>query len=166
MTDITARLALPLLESGQAQKEVTHNEALARLDLAVQASVLASGLSTPPVAPADGQAWIVGDSPTGAWTGQGRAVAGWTVGGWRFVAPFEGMAVWSVADALVLRFIAGAWVAGRVTATRLVVGGVPVVGPQQAPIAAPIGGATVDVEARTTISVILQTLRSHGLIAG
>ena len=35
MTD-TARWALPLLEAGQAQKEMTHNEALQRLDLLAQ----------------------------------------------------------------------------------------------------------------------------------
>jgi hypothetical protein len=46
----TPRLALPLLQPGQAQKETTHNEALAVLDLVVQASVLAVGTNVPPVA--------------------------------------------------------------------------------------------------------------------
>jgi hypothetical protein len=40
MTDqISARLALPLLAAGQAGKEVTHNEALTRLDMLVQPAV-------------------------------------------------------------------------------------------------------------------------------
>ncbi len=32
--ETTARLGLPLLATGQAQKETTHNEALALIDLA------------------------------------------------------------------------------------------------------------------------------------
>ena len=39
MSESTARLALPLIAPGQAQKEVSHNEALAALDLLVQAQV-------------------------------------------------------------------------------------------------------------------------------
>ncbi len=85
--DTTSRLALPLLQPGQAQKETTHNEALTLLDLAVQASVLAVGTNVPPVAPTVGNGWIIGVAPTGAWTGQARAIAGWTSGGWRFLVP-------------------------------------------------------------------------------
>lgn len=165
MTDTTSRLALPLLDAGQAQKEVTHNEALARLDLAVQAVVLAIGLATPPAMPVEGQAWIVGDAPTGDWAAQPRAIAGWTGGGWRFVAPFEGLCVWSVADGLTVRVVGGVWVAGMVSARQLLIGGVPVVGSRRSAIAGPSGGTTIDSEARSAISTILDALRGHGLIA-
>ena len=37
----TARWALPLLEAGQAQKEMGHNEALAAIDLLMTTAVLA-----------------------------------------------------------------------------------------------------------------------------
>jgi hypothetical protein len=87
----TPRLALPLLQPGQAQKETTHNEALTVLDLTVQASVLTVGTNVPPAVPLVGSAWIVGTAPTGGWVGQARAIAGWTSGGWRFVAPRDGM---------------------------------------------------------------------------
>ena len=40
--DSTARLALPFLAPGQAQKELYHNEALSRLDLLVQTVVLSA----------------------------------------------------------------------------------------------------------------------------
>ena len=73
----TARSRLPMLEAGQAPKEMTVNEALARLDLLVQTGVVAVGIDTPPATPAEGQAWIVGGAPTGAWTAQPRALAGW-----------------------------------------------------------------------------------------
>ena len=39
----TPRWALPLLAAGQAEKELTHNEALLLLDMAVQPSVVAVG---------------------------------------------------------------------------------------------------------------------------
>jgi hypothetical protein len=164
--DFTARLALPLLQPGQAQKETTHNEALALLDLAVQASVVAVGTNTPPAAPVAGSAWIVGTAPTGGWTGQARAIAGWTTSGWRFVAPREGMTVWSIADALTARFGGGAWTLGAVTASRVSIGGVDVVGARRAAVADPSGGTVVDIPARAAIAAILGALRGHGLIGG
>ena len=155
----TGRLALPLLEAGQARKEMTVNEALARLDLAVQAKVEAVGVSTPPVAPVEGQGWIVGDSPNGAWTGKAAAIAGWTAGGWRFLAAREGMRVWSAADGTVVTHSGGAWRSG------LLIGGLQVVGTQAAAIGTVTGGSVVDVEARAALGAILVALRAHGLIA-
>lgn len=79
---ITPRLAWPLLIVAQAQKEVTHNEALTLLDALVHATVEAGPLAAPPPEPADGQCWIVGTAPTGDWTGKADAIAIWTgVGG-------------------------------------------------------------------------------------
>ena len=164
--DITPRLALPLLQPGQAQKETTHNEALALLDLAVQASVLAVGTDAPPANPLAGNAWIVGTAPTGGWVGQARTIAGWTSGGWRFVAPRDGMAVWSVADGQVARFASGAWTVGVLAGSRVSIGGVDVVGPRRAAIPDPSGGAVIDVQARAAIFAILGCLRGHGLIGG
>jgi uncharacterized ferritin-like protein (DUF455 family) len=51
MPDLSARLSLPYLLPAQAQKHVTHNEALARLDLLVQLVLEAVGVDTPPVGP-------------------------------------------------------------------------------------------------------------------
>ena len=81
MTDGSARLALPFIATGKAQKELAHNEALALLDLAVQAGVEAVGVDAPPGAPAPGACWIVGSAPSGAWAGHAGAVAGWTASG-------------------------------------------------------------------------------------
>ena len=166
MAETSARLALPLLVPGQAQKELFHNEALAAIDLALQASVVAVGLETPPASPDIGQCWIVGAVPVGAWNGQAGALAGWTTGGWRFVAPVEGMAVWDSAAGQLARRVGGLWVSGAVTGARLIVDGVQVVGTQRPAIAAPTGGGTVDVQVRDTVTAILAALRSHGLIAG
>lgn len=144
----TGRLGLPFIQPGQAQKELWHNEALLRLDLLVQASVEAVGRNDSPLTPAAGQAWVVGDAPTGAWTGHAKAVAGWSAGGWRFVAPMAGMAVWSIADSVAVRFVGGAWTAGTGAA-----------------IASPAGGGTIDAEARAALTAVLTVLRANGLIA-
>ena len=163
--DITPRLALPMLQPGQAQKETTHNEALALLDLVVPATVLAVGLNAPPASPAAGDAWIVGTVPTGGWTGHARAMAGWTSSGWRFVAPRDGMAVWSVADEQVLRFGGGVWTLGVLAGSRVTIGGVDVVGARRGAIVDPSGGLVIDLEARAAIAAVLSTLRGHGLIS-
>ena len=162
--DDSPRWALPMLQAGQAQKELSHNEALVRLDAIVQASVSAVGLDTPPADPAPGQSWITGDAPSGAWSGQARALASWTTGGWRFVAPREGMAVWNGAQACVVRYRDAAWRSGELRGAQVVIDGTVVLRQRQPAIAAPTGGATVDIEARQALSAILAMLRSHGLI--
>jgi hypothetical protein len=164
MTDTpTARLALPQIAPGQAQKEMYHNEALARLDCAVQACAVAAGADSPPAEPEPGECWIVGDAPAGAWAGQAGALAGWTESGWRFVAPFEGMRVWMADSHGFALFSEGSWRLGEAHG-RLIVDGIQVVGPQAAAIDDPAGGTTVDGEARAAVAAILAALREHGLV--
>lgn len=161
----TARWALPLLDAGQAQKEMVVNAALARLDLLAQATVEAIAIDTPPPAPMPGQAWIVGAAPTGPWAGEADALAGWTEGGWRFIPPREGMSVWSAADGCWATYSSGAWRVGRLTARAVEIGGVQVVGARQPAIPAPIGGDVIDAESRAGLTAVLQALRVHGIIA-
>ena len=161
----TARWALPLLDAGQAQKEMTHNEAVTLLDLLAGASVVAVGTNVPPSSSVAGQCWVIGTAPTGAWAAQAQALVGWTAGGWRFLAPRDGLAVWSAADGCLAVFDGGQWRVGRVAATELFVGGVRVVGARQPAIALPAGGGTVDVQARAAIAALLTALTTHGLIA-
>ncbi len=158
------RLAMPLLQPGQAQKENDHNEALALLDIATQAVVRAVGVDGPPADPAPGDCWIVGSSPVGAWAGRAGALAGWTAGGWRFVAPSEGMTAWSVADGVGARYESGAWLLGEVNATRVAIGGVQVLGARAAAIPDPAGGGVIDGEARAALNAMLAAMRHHGLI--
>ena len=163
--DRSARLALPLLQPSQAQKEMFHNEALALLDIAVQPVARSVGEAAPPSTPQVGQCWIVGSAPTGEWAGHALALAGFTAGGWRFVSPFQGFAVWSIADGCLATFEGSAWSIGKVAGSALVIGGVRVVGAQASAIPEPIGGGLVDAEARSTVAAILAALRTHGLIA-
>lgn len=164
MTEFTSRHALPLLQPGQAQKEMWHNEALALAD-ALLHPVAEAEQPAPPADPAAGQCWIVGAAPTGDWTGQAGALAAWTGGGWRFAAAREGMAVWLNSAGCTARFDGAAWTVGQVDARVLRIEGMPVVGAQAPAIAGPAGGATVDTQAREAVNAILAALRAHGLIA-
>jgi hypothetical protein len=62
MTD-TANLGLPLVQPAQAQKHVTVNEALARIDGLAQLTLVSVSETVPPVSPAEGTAYGV---PAGA----------------------------------------------------------------------------------------------------
>jgi Protein of unknown function (DUF2793) len=159
------RLKMPLLVAAQAQKEVTHNEALALADIAIQAVVQAVAPASVPASPAPGQCWIVGNAPTGAWAGQAGRIAGWTSGGWRFLAPFEGMQVWSVADGVAVRREGASWTIGVMTALALKVGNIQVVGAQRLRVAGPTGGSTVDTQARSAIAALIAGLEAHGLFS-
>jgi hypothetical protein len=97
MTD-TARLGLPLIDGAQAQKHVTHNEALALLDVVVQARVLDRTRTAPPTAPADGDAHLVAAGATGAWAGADGRIAARRDGAWHFLAPATGWLVWVAAE--------------------------------------------------------------------
>lgn len=162
--EATARLQLPLLAPGQAQKELFHNEALAAVDLVVQASARAVGIATPPISPAEGDCWVVGAAPTGDWAGHAGAIAGWTAAGWRFVPAREGLAVWDQGRGAVVRHVAGRWGVGPLIGESLMVAGERVVGPRQPAIAPAQGGATIDTEARVVLAKLLSTLQAHGLI--
>lgn len=166
MSDQTARFALPFIAPGQAQKDLFHNEALARIDAVLQAGVVAAGLDSPPPAPVPGQCWIVGPAPVDAWAGQADAMAAWTDGGWRFVAPVAGMTVWLISDTLPIIYDGARWTSGEIFARSIVAGGVQVVGMRQAGVPLPAGGATVDGEARTALSGVIAALVAHGLISG
>ena len=95
--DTTPNLALPYIIAAQAQKHVTHNEAIRALDAVVNLSVLTRSLASPPLSPAEGARYIVAPSPTGAWTGMSVRIAAFQDGAWAFYTPREGWLAW-VAD--------------------------------------------------------------------
>ena len=122
-------------------------------------------LATPLGSPVIGSCYIVAASPTGAWAGQAQKLAAYTSGGWRFIAPREGMSALVATSGVTAAFRSGAWQVGILAGSEVTVEGVKVVGVQEAAIAAPVGGTTVDSEARTAIGLILSAMRDHGLIA-
>jgi hypothetical protein len=160
----TPRLSLPFLSVGQSQKEFVHNESLQTLDLLVAGAVEEGPRASPPGAPAPGACYIVAAAATGAWAGKSDSVAGWTSGGWRFIAPSDGMTLYICASGMSATYRAGAWEIGAVRGSSLVIGDDQVVGTRQAAISSPTGGSTVDAEARTALAAVLAALRTHGLI--
>lgn len=84
MSESSARLALPFLMPSQAQKHVTHNEALSRLDLLVQLAVEEFDAVIPPGLPEEGQVWALGAGPQGGWAGHDYQLAAWFNGAWLF----------------------------------------------------------------------------------
>jgi hypothetical protein len=106
----TPRLALPYIVQGQAQKEVTHNDALVRLDALVDLYILDRDLAAPPGSPTDGDAYVVAASPTGAWAGQAGNIAYRIDGAWRFFVPVKGLAAYVADEQTIIVFTAGGWV--------------------------------------------------------
>jgi hypothetical protein len=109
---VSPRLDLPLLVPSQAQKHVTHNEALQKLDALVQLTVESIDATDPPTAPGVGEIHALGPAPTGAWAGQGGQLAYWTEDGtWLFIPPLEGWRAWDRASELLRVHDGTAWVA-------------------------------------------------------
>ena len=109
MSDLSPRLALPFILPAQAQKHVTHNEALTRLDLVTQLTVMAFGATQPPSLPAEGEIWALGLGASGAWAGHDGELAAWIGESWQFITPAPG---WRAASGGDLRIWTGsAWTA-------------------------------------------------------
>ncbi|KAB2857294.1 MAG: DUF2793 domain-containing protein, partial [Bauldia sp.] len=87
---VSIHLGLPYLAPAQAQKHVTHNEALRRLDAVLQLAVVDSTVTAPPGSPAEGDRYIVPAGATGAWAGEDGAVAAFADGAWELVPPEAG----------------------------------------------------------------------------
>lgn len=104
----TPNLVMSYIASSQAQKELTHNDALNDLDYLVQPSVIDHTLSTPPGSPNLGDAYVVAASPTGAWTGATNNIAAY-YSGWKFKVPETGWTVWARNDSRVLYYNGSAW---------------------------------------------------------
>lgn len=107
--DETPNLSLPYIMPSQAQKSVTHNEALRMLDALVMASVVSRTISSPPASPDDGQRHIVPADADGAWAGKARMIAAMQDGDWNFYTPAEGWLAWCQDETALLYFTNGSW---------------------------------------------------------
>lgn len=105
----TLHLALPYLAAAQAQKHVTLNEALRRLDAIVQLAVDGTDATAPPDDPAEGTRLIVGTGATGLFAGMTDAIAHFVDGAWVFLAPEPGWLAVDRATGRLLVFGAGGW---------------------------------------------------------
>lgn len=159
---VTARLGLPLIATGQAQKDLTHNTAIHGLDRLVHLCVESRALSAPPELPAPDATWIVGDGAAGLWTGYAGALAHWD-GAWVIAAPAEGMLCWIADEAILAVFGGGVWNAALPVA-GLNIGGAMMLTEPPIAIDTPAGGSVIDIEARAALAGLLGYFREQGLL--
>ncbi len=112
MSDTTPRLGLPYIAASQAQKHVTHNEALLLLDIFAGIIPAESrALTAPAGGESDGDAYILGGSGTGDWAGfDENDIAIMVDGAWRQISPSTGMLA-TVGDegGIIVRWSGSAW---------------------------------------------------------
>lgn len=143
-TSATPRFSLPLLFSGQTQKEFYVNEAHSLADALLHAACEGEA-ADPPAAPAEGEAWLVGAAATGAWAGEDGKLASYQAGNWLFATPNDGMRLFDRSTGQMLLY-RGGW-------------------QRPAAPAAPSGGATVDAEARAALAALVSVLEQAGIFA-
>jgi hypothetical protein len=108
-SDATPRLNIAVLPPTPAQPQVTHNEALVTIDALTDICLLGQFINAPPVSPSDGDTYLLGGAPTGVWSGQAYKLAYCLDGGWRFLAPFNGLRAYVAATRAFLVYLNGAW---------------------------------------------------------
>lgn len=168
----TRQLALPLLMPSQAQKHVTVNEALVRLDALAALRLDSRMAESPPPSPEEGGLFAVPSGAQGAWSGQAGRIALFVNGGWIFLDPRPGWRAWIADEARPALWDGSAWradllalsPAGAATRARVVEtlleiapGGVAETGPI-IPAGAQVIGVTGRVEATITGTALSMAL--------
>lgn len=143
-TSASPRHSLPLLFAGQSQKEFHVNEAHAIIDALLHPAVIEEA-NGPPASPAEGDCWLVSNSPTGTWESHPGKIACWSSGDWLFAAPRDGLRVLDIAIGQFRLYRSGAWTSAS-------------------PPAVPSGGTVVDGEARAAISELIAALADAGIL--
>ena len=105
----TPLLGMDYLMPEQAQKHVTINDALRRLDGLVQLSVINRSQTAPPANPKNGDRYLIGANATGAWQRHDAKLALYEDTGWAFIAPQAGWLLWDAADEVLLVFDGMIW---------------------------------------------------------
>ncbi|MCA0979066.1 DUF2793 domain-containing protein [Qipengyuania flava] len=145
MSHSTPRFALPHLFPGQAQREFTFNEAMARIDMLLHPEVTGER-SQEPADAVPGETFLVGSDAGGVFSGHAGSLANWDGNQWTFAAPRAGMMAFDRERAALLRFFEGAWAS------------------LQAPALAE-GGAVIDQEARQAIEELAAGLKQFGIFS-
>jgi len=118
----TPDLGIPLVVSEQAQQEITHNEAILRLQAFTMGAI--DFTNTPPGSPDDGDVYLIDDTPTGDWAGQANKIAIYFEGSWLFTpnvdddgtdipmgARHEGIQIYNRGSSQLMRWSGSAWAA-------------------------------------------------------
>ena len=105
----TPHLAITLVEQSQSQKEVTVNQAFARIDAVLNSGAKSRTTATPPVSPIAGDVYIIAASPSGDWAGKTGNIT-YFDSIWRFITPIEGMTLWVNDENLLYSYDGSAWI--------------------------------------------------------
>ncbi len=108
MDDRSTNLEMPFIMPSQAQKHVTHNEALLLLDAIVQLSVIEER-GNPPDTPQPGERFVIATGATGAWSSRVGRIAIWQDGYWVYVTPKAGWCAWFETSGRLKIFDGSAW---------------------------------------------------------
>jgi hypothetical protein len=111
MSDATPNITLPFLQSGQAQKHVTLNESLRKLDAVIQLAVVSASLAAEPASPDDGSVYLLPALPSGDhWSGfAAGSLAHYRDGAWVEITPREGWLVFVRDTDLMMVFDGAGW---------------------------------------------------------
>lgn len=107
--DNSNNLSLPYIAPSQAQKHITHNEAIRKLDTLVMLAVENDFYSTPPINTTDGTRFIVAQNSSGVWQNHENEIASWVDGAWEFATPQNGWLCWNEAEEVILVFSNSLW---------------------------------------------------------
>ena len=109
MSDSTPLLNLPFIMAAQAQKHVTHNDALLGLDALVQPSVLSRAVADPPATPQEGDRYLIAAPATGDWAGMEGSIGAFQDAVWQFHSPMAGWRIWIADEARFLVYDGTQW---------------------------------------------------------
>ncbi|PWJ93515.1 uncharacterized protein DUF2793 [Mesorhizobium loti] len=106
------RLGITELAETQNNRHTTVNEAVAKLEAgAALYGCVSVGDTSPPGSPAEGDQYVLGGSPTGAWSGHGEAIANFFNGAWQFIPALPGAQAYAAdEDAFYYYDVGGTWV--------------------------------------------------------
>jgi hypothetical protein len=107
--DSTTNLQMPYIMPSQAQKHVTHNEAIRLLDALVQLAVATRSQAEPPEEPQDGSRYIPASGATGDWQAWDWNIAYRADGAWMKLVPRPGWIVWVEDEQAALVWHDGEW---------------------------------------------------------
>lgn len=110
MFETSPNLRLPYIMPAQAQKHVTHNEALRTLDALVQISVASRAQAAPPSSPAEGARYILPPDARDSFAGHAHEIAAYQDGAWAFYPAREGWLAWVADEDLLYAFDGNAWI--------------------------------------------------------
>ena len=110
MADTSSSLSLPFIQPNQAQKHVTHNEALRIVDVVAQLGVVSDDQTTAPGAASDGARYIVDAGASGEWAGHDGEIALYEDNTWRFFVPRAGWRAFVINREALVAFDGAEWI--------------------------------------------------------